>query len=244
MWARHLVFPAVLLVGGLAVIAALAPPPAAQGRRLTTSPVAPDFHDALQRVNEAFHQTWKEREVRPAPPADDLAVARRLALGLMGTTPSLEEIRQFEALPDHRVSIWLEALLSDTRFHAYFAERLARAYVGTEDGPFIVFRRRRFVTWLNEQLAANRPYDGVVRDLIASEGLWTDHPATNFVTVTIRQGQTDQPDPERLASRVSRAFLGLRLDCAQCHNHPFASWKQRDFQGLAAFFGPTTQLSN
>jgi hypothetical protein len=53
----------------------------------------------------------------------------------------------------------------------------------------------------------------------------------------VEQANSKQPNPERLTARVARAFLGIRLDCAQCHNHPFESWKQADFQGLAAFFG-------
>jgi hypothetical protein len=175
-----------------------------------------------------------------ADPAPDLAQARRLSLGLMGTIPSLEEIRQFESLPsDQRMTWWIDHILADARYHDYFAERLARSYVGTEDGPFVLYRRRRFVTWVSQQVAANRPYDEIVRELIAGEGLWTDHPATNFVSVTAQQDNKNQPDPIRLAGRVTRAFLGLRLDCAQCHNHPFAEWKQSDFLSLAAFFGQT-----
>ncbi len=98
------------------------------------------------------------------------------------------------------------------------------------------FRRRRFTIWLSDAILENRLYDTVVRDLVADQGLWTDHPATNFVSVTISE-ETEIPDPERLAARVSRAFLGVRLDCAQCHDHPCQPWKQADFRGLAAFFG-------
>src|SRR5262249_47931388 len=58
---------------------------------------------------------------------------------------------------------------------------------------------------------------------------------------TIEPDNNKGPNAERLAARVARAFLGVRLDCAQCHNHPFQSWKQGDFQGLAAFFGQTEQ---
>jgi hypothetical protein len=111
-------------------------------------------------------------------------------------------------------------------------------FVGTEDGPFLKFRRRRFVAWLSDAILANRRYDAVVRDLIADEGLWTDHPATNFLTVTVDE-KTERPTPDRLSARVSRAFLGVRLDCAQCHDHPFQPWKQEQFRGLAAFFGGT-----
>src|SRR5207244_4196844 len=83
----------------------------------------------------------------------------------------------------------------------------ARAVVGTEQGPFLFFRRRRFVTWLGDQLSAHRPYDAIVRDLIAGNGLWTDNPNTNFISVTAQQQKKNEPDPVRLAGRVTRAFL-------------------------------------
>jgi hypothetical protein len=126
--------------------------------------------------------------------------------------------------------------LHDRRCADYLAERFARVFVGTEDGPFLLFRRRRFADWLSDAILANRRYDEVVHDLIADHGLWTDHPATNFITVTF-DPDLGRPTPERLGARVARAFLGVRLDCAQCHDHPFQQWKQADFCGLAAFFG-------
>lgn len=189
------------------------------------------------RVDAAFREGWKARGIEPTAAADELTVMRRLSLGLAGTVPSLEEIRRFEAMePGRRVDAWLEALLRDRRTADHLAERFARAFVGVEGGPFIVFRRRRFTTWLSDALMENRPYSAVVRELIAERGIWTDHPAVNFVTVT-RDEETQRPDPDRLAARVSRAFLGVRIDCARCHDHPFQPWKQADFRGLAAFFG-------
>jgi len=117
------------------------------------------------------------------------------------------------------------------------AELFAGAFVGTEDGPFLVYRRRRFVTWLSDQFEARRPYDSLVRELISGTGLWTDSPAVNFLTVTNDVNGDEQPDEERLAARTARAFLGVRLDCVQCHDdHLGGDWKQTDFQQLAAFF--------
>ena len=82
---------------------------------------------------------------------------RRLSLALCGTVPSLEEIRRFEARPkDTRVTEWLDTLLRDRRCTDYLAERFARVYVGTEDGPFILYRRRRFIAWLSDALLENR----------------------------------------------------------------------------------------
>lgn len=242
MWQRNLLF--LTLVGGgvVTLAASLMPPrePKPATRHDAAAYQTDDFRAIVGRVDASFRTTWRDHGVQPAGAAPDLAVARRLALGLMGTVPSLEEVRQLEYLPaEERLPWWIDHIVQDGRFSDYLAERLARAAVGTEDGPFIFYRRRRFVTWLSEQITAARPYDAIVRDLIASTGLWTDRPATNFITVTSQQDRQNQPHPIRLAGRVTRAFLGLRLDCAECHNHPYAEWKQADFQGLAAFFGQT-----
>jgi hypothetical protein len=242
MWQRNLLFLA-LVGGGFCTLGANLLPPR-QPQPVTSYDASayrqPDFRAAVERVDAAFRKQWSEVKVQPAPIAPDLAIARRLALGLMGTVPSLEEVRQIEALPaGEGLAWWLDHVLADRRCADYLAERFARACVGTEDGPFILYRRRRFVTWLADQLVQERSYDAIVRDLIASDGLWTTKPATNFVSVTSKPDKKNQPDPIRLAGRVTRAFLGIRLDCAECHNHPFAAWKQSDFRGLAAFFGQT-----
>ncbi|MBO0697505.1 MAG: DUF1549 domain-containing protein, partial [Zavarzinella sp.] len=242
LWARNLLFLGVVGGGLSALVVNLLPPrkPAPVSSYDARSYQDPHFRSVVSQVDDAFRKQWQSEGLKPANPAADLLQARRLSLALMGTVPSLEEVRQLEALPpDQRIPWYLDHVVSDSRFSDYFGERLARAYVGTEGGPLIFFRRRRFVSWLSEQVAANRPYDQIVRELIAGHGLWTDHPATNFVSVTVQNDKQNEPDPVRLAGRVTRAFLGMRLDCAQCHNHPFAEWKQADFQGLAAFFGQT-----
>lgn len=198
----------------------------------------PDFLRTLETLNAEFAAQWKDADVTPTPTASEHLIYRRLSLGLTGTLPSLEELRSLERVdPDQRPFWWLEHLFADRRFSDYVAERLARSYVGTEDGPFLVFRRRRFVTWLSDQLAANRPYDSIVRELIGGTGIWTDSPSVNFLTVTNDVNGDEQPDEERLAARTARAFLGFRLDCVQCHDdHLSGDWLQSDFQQLAAFY--------
>ncbi|MFO0909489.1 MAG: DUF1549 domain-containing protein [Isosphaeraceae bacterium] len=242
MGTRDLLFVGLIVGGTMALGASLYPPRLArqpvnvQGRGATQDP---GVTQAARAVDAAFHRLWEAEEVRPVKPASELAVIRRLSLALTGSIPSLEELRGLEAVqPGQKIAYWTTTLLRDRRTADYLAERLARAYIGTEGGPFIVFRRRRFVTWLSDQLHENRPYDQIVRELIQGDGIWTDRPATNFITVTY-DPELKVVEPERLAGRVSRAFLGARIDCAQCHDHPFAPWKQRDFQGLAAFFGKT-----
>jgi uncharacterized protein DUF1549/uncharacterized protein DUF1553 len=209
---------------------------AARGNAPAEREVPPtEIADTVRNVNRYFESAWKESGRAPAQPAEDLEVFRRLTLALCGTIPSLEEIRIFESnkLPD-RLDQWTQRLLADSRFADYFAERLARSFVGNEGGQFIVFRRDRFSDWLRQQLAKNRPYDQMAREMISGTGLWTDHPATNYVTAAIANGELDE---NKLAGRTVRAFLGQRIDCAQCHDHPFAEWKQAQFQGLASLFG-------
>ena len=242
MWAKNLLFLG-LIAGGAVTLGVNLLPPRHVKPRTSYDPAAykqPDFLDTVRHVDQSFQETWTTENVTPAKPADELTIARRLSLGLVGTVPSLEEVRQFEQLPaGERLPWWIDHLMQDKRFADYFGERLARAFVGTEDGPFLLYRRRKFVTWLGAEVAQNRPYDQIVRQVIATEGLWTDKPATNFVSVTAQQEKGNAPNPVRLAGRVTRAFLGLRLDCAQCHNHPFAEWKQKDFESFSAFFGQT-----
>lgn len=241
MWKRNLLF-LTLLTGGLGALAGnLWPDTASADSEYDAAAYADaDFRDIVEKVDGDFRRLRLAHGKSGAAKATDLAIMRRLALALMGTIPSLEEIRRFEAQPEaDRLPWWIERILNDRRSSDYLAERFARAAVGTEEGPFLFFRRRRLVDWLADQILENRPYDELVRELISSRGLWTNQPAVNFVSATSQQDKGNQPDPVRLAGRVSRAFLGIRLDCAECHNHPFANWKRTDFEGLSAFFGPT-----
>lgn len=244
MWAKNLLFVAVLVGGAIALRASLFPVGTKQRRvNFDANPAkADDFRATVTAVNGAFRAEWKGAKLEVAPPANDLAVMRRLSLGLTGTVPSLEEIRQFEAQPaGERIDGWANHLVNDRRFADYFAERTARAYVGTEDGPLIAYRKRRFLAWLADEFANNTPYSDVVSRMIAQQGLNTDKPAVNFVAATFDEAKKG-PDADKLTIRVSRAFLGLRLDCAQCHDHFLEpAWKQTHFQSLAAFFAQTKQ---
>jgi hypothetical protein len=196
---------------------------------------APDFDVTVSRINELFEQDWTKNKLQPAQPASDLLVLRRLSLALLGTIPSLEQLRQFEEDQEPlKLQRWTQRLLNDSRFGYYFSERLTRSFVGTEQGQFIIFRRDRFSNWLKECLDRRTPYDEMVRQMISETGLWTSVPATNFVSVAFANDVLDQ---NKLAGRTVRAFLGQRIDCAQCHDHPFDHWKQSDFQGLAAYYG-------
>ena len=245
MWARNLFFVAVV-VGGVFALRASLFPLSTEARKVTFDPgptTEDDFRATVNKVDAAFRNEWAAKSLESAPRADDLTVARRLSLALTGSVPSLEEIRQFEVQPtEQRLDGWANHLLRDRRFGDYFAERLARAYVGTEDGPLISYRKRRYLAWLSDELSKNTSYAELVRQMISAQGLNTDKPAVNFIAATYDDDKKT-PDPEKLAIRVSRAFLGLRIDCAQCHDHFLEpAWKQTHFQALAAFFGQTRQV--
>ena len=254
MWRNNLLFMVLLLLGGASVLAGLRQTVRLEEMVAGSIPAAPsdeEFTRALAAINQQFRDHWEDKGLESAAPADELVLARRLSLALVGNIPSLEELRAFEFFPQSQRMAWLlERHLADRRHSDYLAERLARAFVGTDQGPFLVFRRRRFVNWLSDQLYERRPYDALVRELLSGRGTWTNNPAVNFVTATVDDGQAD---PIRLAGRTSRAFLGMRIDCLQCHddflgNSQFGdpgnpqSGTQRDFHHLAAFFSEV-QLS-
>jgi len=204
-------------------------------------PEVDDFVEIVDAANRELKLRRESASLGELQPANDLTILRRLSLSLHGTIPSLEEIRRFEDAQQRTskseadlITRWTERLLRDSRFSDYFAERLARSLVGTDGGQFIVYRRDRFVDWLGEQLAAHRPWHHITRDVIADKGLWTGKPAVNFITAGIAG---DDLDHEELTGKTVRAFLGQRIDCAQCHDHPFDDWKQTDFEGLAAYYG-------
>jgi hypothetical protein len=194
-----------------------------------------DLVSAVEAVDRRFQARWADEQIAPAEPADELQVLRRLSLAIVGTVPSLQEIREIEAdtAPD-RLRRWTVRLLADPRFAEYFAERLAIALVGTYEQRVPWFTHARFEAWLADQLKAGRPYDEIVRSMISEAGPPTSNGATNFVTAEIVQGEGYA---NRLAARTARATLGQRIDCAECHDHPFDTWKQSDFAGLAAYFG-------
>ncbi len=191
---------------------------------------------AVARLNEQFHKQWQAENMQVAESVDDFVVLRRLSLAMFGTVPSLEDIRAFEDDDQpHRIDRWVVRMLQDSRYSDYFAERFARSLVGVEEGPFIVFRRDRMTAWLAEQLHQDASWSQMTKELVAAEGLWTDRPAANFITVA--RMEDEGLDVNKLAGRTVRTFLGQRIDCAQCHDHPFdPAWKQTDFEGLAAFY--------
>jgi len=214
---------------------------------------AAGFLEVVAEVDQQFQQQWKERSLPFAPAAHTLTVMRRASLALHGTIPSLEEVKAFalesgyEMTDDKVIDRYVNYLLMDRRYSDYLSERFARIFVGVDAGPFLIYRRGRFRLWLSDQLMDNKPYDELVHSLIDSKGVWTSDPEVNFVTAAITEGEDGRPDVMKLAGRTSRAFLGMRIDCLQCHDDrlgtitlnpsdPAEGGLQSDFHQFAAFY--------
>lgn len=231
----HFALPAMIAIAIPSLVGWVAVRPLLISHRSADPPPASvEIASAATGVDQILASRWQQAAVEPAEQADDLQVFRRLTLALVGTAPSLEEIRQFEGdrSPD-RVQRWTTRLINDSRFVEYFAARLGDALVDPVEENLKPPQRERFRRWLGRSIQRGAPYGEMVREMIAGKGGITDHPANTLVAIELSLG--DQA-AERLAARTSRAFLGQRIDCAQCHDHPFADWTQPQFEGLAAYF--------
>jgi len=174
--------------------------------------------------------------LEPSPSCDDATFLRRLTLDLTGTVPTPDQVEAFlgDDAADKRERA-IDALLASPAFAARQAEQwtdlLLEDFTGAE--PQTAFLRERFRGWLEESLGAGRGWDGIAADLLAGEGQSDQDPRVIYV---LDRGRTS---PEDLAGSAARQLLGLRIDCARCHDHPFTETTQAEFHTLAAWFART-----
>ena len=167
-------------------------------------------------------------QIEPSGVADDATFLRRLFLDTIGSLPKPDEVRAFLAdTRDDKRRRAIDAVLARDEYADYWTLQWADVLLVNRDklgdrGAF------EFHRWLRDQFARNRPYNEWVRELIVASGRSDEHGPVNFY----RAVRT----PEQLAESVSQAFLGVRVQCAQCHHHPFEKWSQSDFYGMAGFF--------
>lgn len=183
-------------------------------------------------IDEAVGAWLADEGVAPSPPVDDAGFLRRATLDAQGTIPTAAAVARFVAGagPEERAAA-VDALLADDAFAAHQAELLAdRLLVRYAEGDLARVYRGSFTAWLEEALAADRPLDALYAELIAAEGRSDRDPA---VLYALDRGQAS---PEDLAGSVAKDVLGLTLECARCHDHPFQDWRQEEFHALAAYF--------
>lgn len=207
-------------------------------------PVLTERETAAQ-IDELFRKHWEAVEVQPAEVSGDEEFVRRVYLDLAGRIPSVSEVRQFlsDESSDRRERL-VERLLDGPAFVRHFTIRWRNTLIPE---AFDDIRTRQLVpgfeAWLWTQFAAGVPWDQVVREIITTPVTTaspTQQPLTSASTPSAFFLLRDFK-PEELATGTSRAFLGVRLDCAQCHDHPFDRWKQQEFWSLAAFYSGLSQ---
>ncbi len=196
-----------------------------------------DERAMAQRVDELLAASWERAGVVPAPLADDATFLRRVTLDLTGLAPTAYQAQSFllDASPDKRVRL-IDELLSSPAHANHLANLWLRMLVPQDALGQQRELARALQTYLRLAIADNRRYDVLVADLLTATGDARDAPAVLFYTARDLK-------PEELAAATSRLFLGVQLDCAQCHNHPFDRWQQRDFWGMAAFFARIRRAS-
>lgn len=178
-------------------------------------------------IDAEVQAAWQKHKVTPASRSADTTFLRRIYLDLAGTVPTYEETVAFlkDTDPGKRAKL-IDKLLADPRFFAQQAHVWDLALFGRHPPNQDATRYRDgFKKWLASQFAKNEPYDRWVHKLLLAE-----EEGSELFLVQFRN------QPEEATVAVTRTFLGMQLQCARCHDHPFETWTQRDFYGMAGFF--------
>jgi hypothetical protein len=159
---------------------------------------------------------------------DESAWMRRVSIDLTGRLPTLEQLDAFEAIsPSVRRTVWVDRLLASPEHSEYWSSRMARL-LGLRGFPNEPEAADAMVAWLRRGVAEDQPFPEMARELLTSSGDSHRVGAANFARLS--------GDPRSHAEVVARTFMGVRLQCANCHDHPFDRWTQDDYHGLAAVF--------
>jgi hypothetical protein len=195
----------------------------------------PDAQATARRIDSLMSAAWRKGGVTPAAPASDPEFLRRVYLDLAGRIPELEEVRTFlaETGANKRTKL-VDKLLNDNRYHAHFARMWRDLLV-----PTLAPKGMNFAPleeWLRERFADNTHYDQITRELV-TKNRRSPLGKNGLPPPQALYMQFLGTDPGNVAASMARVFLGLNLECARCHNHPFANWTQDQFWQLAAVFG-------
>ncbi len=176
--------------------------------------------------------------IEPSDLCEDATFLRRAFLDTIGTLPTAAEVRAFlaDSRPDKRARL-IDHLLARPEFVDYWALQLGDLFQNRRERDHDVRGTkgvRAFHDWLRRQVAANRPWDELAREVLTATGKTTDHPAVGYFVVTV--GEHREAEKSEVVASVAQAFLGTRIGCAQCHNHPLEKYTQDDYYHFAGFF--------
>ncbi len=190
-------------------------------------------------LDELVLAKLRKLRLKPGPLCSDEAFLRRATLDTTGLLPTRAEYDAFVAdtSPQKRAAL-IDRLLARPEFHQLWAAKWADLLMIRENPNLIVSRKaaQLYFEWLQQQFEQGVPIDKIVHQLLTESGGTFDHPAANFYTV--------EQDPLKLSENVAQLCLGIRVQCAQCHNHPFDRWTMDDYYGFADFFATVKRKSD
>ena len=193
--------------------------------------IADDVYSGAPRsgfIDDIVLDELKKLRLKPSPAASDAEFVRRAYLDTIGRIPTPDEAQTFVADtgPD-KFRRLADSLLSRPEFIDYWTYKWSDILLvsGAKLRPAAV---DAYAAWIRERVAANTPWDRLVRDIVTAKGSATDNGATNFFAV--------HQDPESMAENVSQAFLSLSINCAKCHNHPLEKWTNDQYYAFANLF--------
>ena len=180
-------------------------------------------------IDELVAQKLKKLRLHPSEQCSDEEFLRRVYIDLIGLTPTYEEFIAFSenTEPDKRAKK-IDELLNRKEFTEVWVSKWAEWLMMRSSNQVSQKSVFLYYQWLVEQIASNVPMDKMVQDILSSTGGTFKTPQTNFYEI--------ERDQLKVAENVAQIFMGMRIQCAQCHNHPFDRWTQDDYYNFAAFF--------
>jgi len=198
---------------------------------------AADVSAAAKQIDAILAADWKKNNLQPNPPASDPTFVRRVYLDITGRIPTYRETEQFlnSKEKDKRAKL-IDRLLNSEGYTQHFFNFWAdilRAQTQPQNGAGIT--GLTYTNFIKDSLRSNKPYDQFVREMVSAQGKAWDNGAIGYY-------MRDRNMPLDNMATTVRIFLGTRVECAQCHNHPFDKWTQKQFYEMAAFtYGVTTR---
>lgn len=188
-------------------------------------------------VDELVFAKLKTIGIPPSEVADDGTFLRRLTLDLTGRLPTAAEMKDFLASSDANKRVALvDRLLDSPEYAEFFANKWSALLRNQRTQPLYARGTYLFWQWIRDSMADNKPYDRFVKEVVAASGEIDHNPPVAWY----RQVK----DMKQQMEDVAQLFLGTRMQCAQCHHHPFEKWSQQDYYGFAAFFSNVSRKAS
>jgi hypothetical protein len=191
--------------------------------------VVKDLPQPKNFIDELVFEQLKTLGIPPSPVCDDLTFLRRISCDITGRLPTAEEAEQFLADPDPaKREKWIDKRLDSEAYADFFANKWCSILRNKRQQESFAHGTYLFHDWIRQSLFENKPYDQFVREVITASGEMGENPPVVWYR-SVRETNQQMEDTAQL-------FLGLRIQCARCHHHPFEKWSQQDYYGFEAFF--------